>query len=222
MRKLGGLALLGLSTVLASCNTSSRAPLPTQTQITGDIQTWSGPGTVTPQSSGPALQSVAVNADGTFVIPLPSAAQLSGKTQPVASTLLEGLNLLNCRNVSLTSSNGQAQGKLIFALQAQDMAGSRSVVAATLSTRNFTVNVSANAWLYVDTATTLQGRIGCSLVGYNLPVDVSINAEPGWNVISIDGSAGALSSAEADAERATSAPVQTWVTLEELRSQLPF
>lgn len=222
MRKLGGLALLGLSVMLASCNTAPKAPLPSQTQITGDIQTWAGPGTVTPQSSGAALESVSVKADGTFAIDLPTAAQLAGKIQPVASTLLEGLSLLNCRDVSLTSSNGQAQGKLIFALQAQDTAGSRSVVAATLSTSGFTVSVEANAWLYVDAATTLQGRVNCSLVGYNLPVDVSISAEPGWNVISIDGSAGLKSAAKADAKRATSAPVQTWVTLEELRARLPF
>lgn len=224
MNKMAGLALVGLSLSLASCGGGDPPPpLTAQTQITGDVQTWTGTGTINLNGSQGALATAPVAADGTFTLTLPTGQALAGETRSITDTLLSGLSQFNCQNVNLANSNAASRGMMVLTLQTKNGASTRDVFAAQVSRTLTSRTVNARAWLYSDVDTRLSGRVNCNLpaVG-NVPVDVSVDVTTGWNLldVSIYGNLGFSGLSVSGNVRRASSAINSWITMDELNAAI--
>ncbi|GAA5532674.1 hypothetical protein [Deinococcus aluminii] len=230
MNNLPRLVLLaGAALALTACGGSSpprASDQPPVLVINGKVATWSGSGRV----SVPDLLAVSapVNADGTFALALPGEAVLMGRT----TTASEVMTSLDCTG-SLSSSAAGTRGFLLAVLNAQDVSGTRQVSAVEgIKTGALSRSVHARAWLYADGATQLRGTVDCAkLLNIsqlnNLPVDVAVNTQRGWNVVdlTLNLSAnifGQVSGSGAAANSAAGTAPTTWRTMSELQAQLGF
>ncbi|SMB93464.1 hypothetical protein [Deinococcus hopiensis] len=226
MNKLVGLTLLGVSLTLASCgNNSIEAPknAPAESKISGQVQTWGGGGTVNLNGTLLPLATAPIDAANNFTLTLPQATALAGEARSVTATLLSGLSQFGCVNTSLTNSNAAAQGLLAFTLQAKNGSATKDLFAAAVSKTLTTRTVDARAWLYVDQETTLSGTVTCTLAGQgSFPVTVSVNAVPGWNMLQfyVYGSFGFSGRSITGKVIRTTAPVNTWISMDELNAQI--
>ncbi|MEF2279983.1 hypothetical protein V3W47_16950 [Deinococcus sp. YIM 134068] len=228
MNTLPRLALLtSAALALTACGSASlpAAPedQPPATTVRGTVQTWSGTGTVSlPGSSGQTLARADVVADGTFTLTLPDASALAGLTRTAPDALSE----VGCTG-TVTSSDAAARGYGFATLSAQDTAGTRSILAADLNVTYVPprATLRARAWLYADRATRLTGSLNCgSLIGASsAPVAVDVSAKAGWNVVGVVVNASyGLSGVSASGSMSATTDVETtWLTSDELVSQLP-
>ncbi|WP_027460782.1 hypothetical protein [Deinococcus murrayi] len=227
MRKLGALAALSL--LLASCGGPERVPdnAPPETAVSGRIQTWQSgtAGTVSLLGTVPLvpLATAPVDAAGNFRLVLPEGAVLNAQTRSVPDTLEQGLRDLNCTASGLTVSDPAARGLLVFTLRAEGGgAGPRDIIAANVSRGGLSRSLNARAWLYVDRATRLGGRVNCRVEGFSVPVTLDVAAVSGWNMLKLDVTAGlgfGGISASGTVTR-TLTPLNTWLTLDEVRQGL--
>lgn len=218
----------GAAFALTACSQSSppqASDQPTVAVIRGKVATWSGTGTV----SMPALDvNAPVSTDGTFTLTLPGDAVLAGRTRTVA----EVLTALNCSG-SLQSSQAGTTGLLVTALNARDTTGTRQVSAVEGAKSGLlSRSVHARAWLYADGATQLRGTVNCAgLLNIpqlsNLPVEVAVNTQRGWNVVdlTLNVSAnifGQLSGSGTAGNSVAGSTTTTWRTMAELQGQIGF
>ncbi|WP_034384018.1 hypothetical protein [Deinococcus sp. YIM 77859] len=199
---------------------------PPVTVINGKVATWSGIGSIAVPDL--LLVSAPVNADGTFTLTLPGEAALTGRTL----TASEVMTNLDCTG-SLSSSAPGTRGFLLAVLNAQDASGVRQVSAVEgTKTGALSRSVHVRAWLYTDGPTQLRGTVNCARMLNmpqlsNLPVDVAVNTQRGWNVLdlTLNLSAtifGQVSGSGGVANSAGGTAVTTWRTLAELQAQLGF
>ncbi|MPY65544.1 hypothetical protein F8S09_02395 [Deinococcus sp. SDU3-2] len=228
MRQLGALAALSL--LLASCGSGpERVPdnAPPETTVSGRIQTWQSgsTGTVTLAGTVPLvpLASAPVDTTGKFALTVPTGALVDAQTRSIPETLEQGLSDLNCTSDGLTVGDPAARGLLFFTLRAEGGgAGAREVVAASVTKGLISRTIDARAWLYVDRATTLGGKVNCRLEGFDVPVTLDVSAVTGWNMLSLSVTAGVGFGGFGVTGKVsrTLTDLNTWLTLDEVGQAL--
>lgn len=228
MNSLLRFVLPAAALALTACSQSSppqASDQPPVTVIQGKVATWSGTGTV----GVPELNvSAPVGTDGTFTLTLPGDASLTGRTRAAADVM----TALNCSG-SLQSSQAGTLGLVLTGLNARDASGTRQLSAVEgEKTGLLSRRVHARAWLYTDGATQLRGTVNCAgllnIPGLsNLPVEVAVNTQRGWNVMDLllNVSAnvfGQLSGSGTAANSTAGSATTTWRTMAELQAQLGF
>lgn len=231
VKTLSRLALLACAALaLTACASGEQPPAPEDqpavTTVQGDIENWTGAGTVTLSGpSGQALARAAVAADGTFSLTLPDEAALAGAG--VTRSPADALAQLGCTN-TVTSSDPAARGYGFLSLDARPDGGDVGpIFAVDLDvTTLFGVPVSAEAkgraWLYADRDTTLSGHVTCKIAEVNAAVQVNIAAKQGWNVLAMNVGGSVANPGGVTGTLTTAADTQTtWRTQADLLSKLP-
>lgn len=209
MKKL--LPLLGLSLLLAACDSGPQTPTPNDpaiTQIKGVVGSGTGSGTIELRSGTSVLSSAAVAATGAFTLPLPSADKFSNQMVTADSVLGQ----VGCTG-TLTSSTPGTKGFGFAELLATRSGATLPVVNLNADLKLLAlpprVDFNGHAWVYTDKATLLQGNVDCTSL-INAPtivnkLTVSVNAQTraGWNVVEITGSTSGLSLPTAASASAT-------------------
>ena len=223
MKKIFGLAGIGLALTLASCG-NAPTPVPSETDppvttIQGRVGSGSGTGTVTLAGSGGTLAQAPVDTQGNFSLTLPSADKFAADLK-TAEQMLAGVG---CEG-NVTSSVAEARGYAVAALNAERTGLKDSVYAANLNVQLLPPKgrLSAYAWLYTDKATHLSGSINCSKLVQNalqINMNVDIQARAGWNVVKLY--AEGVQSMNGTMNTVFDTPTD-WRTATDLRGQLPF
>ncbi|MHA0034140.1 hypothetical protein [Deinococcus sp. PESE-13] len=223
MKKIFALSALALTLSLASCGSGSE-PVPTDsdppvTQIKGHVTAGSGTGTVTLTASQGTIAQAPVDAQGNFVLTLPSADKFAADLK-TTDQIMSGIG---CEG-QLTSSVPAAKGYAAAVLNAERSGLKDSVYAANLNIQYLPPKgkLTAYAWLYTDQATHLTGNLNCSKLVNNalqINLEVDVQTRSGWNVIKIY--AEGLQSFRGNMSTVREASAD-WHTTTELRSQLPF
>lgn len=190
------LPLLPLTLLLAACDSGPSAPAPTDppvTQVTGQVDSGTGSGTVElldQGTTGSVLASATVGSDGSFVLPLPAAEKFASRMVSADSVLGQ----VGCQG-TLTSSTPGTRGYGFAELRATRSGSVMQVVNLNADLNLLPPHVAFNghAWVYTDQSTLLQGRVDCTkLLNASgtisqLTVDVNVQTRAGWNVIEIAG-----------------------------------
>ena len=189
-------SLLSLTAVLVACP-QPVTPAPSPTAISGTVQSWNkGAGSVEllaypakdKGASNPALATGDIKADGTFSVPVPSAAAVT----PYLSPLVTSVSTDSSCTGSFSSSTPGTQSFGVDELDIrQSGAYTTSIVsvnAADQSTSTTaTIVITGKLWIYVDKTTTLSGQTNCasSADGLTLSGQLSANAQlnQGWNIL---------------------------------------
>lgn len=165
------------------------------TTITGTVQNYNGGattiealavGTSGKSASNPAIASAALSANGSFTLPLPSAATITPYLSAPGSAGDAVYTESGCSG-QLTNSAPDAQAYAISALNAGGVTYTNVTTSTNQTAR--TITVDGGEWIYTTKATTLGGSISCtgSTNGITEVLRVSFNAplKVGWNFLKL-------------------------------------
>lgn len=230
MKKIFGLAGLGLALTLASCSSGPSAPevaAPT-TVIKGQVLSGTGTGTVSLKDGADVLAQAAVDTQGNFSLALPGKAVMTPKLVAASQVL----SRVGCEGtLSATPRNGgtaEVRGYGVGTLALERGSLKTNVVAMDGSNTPFLgipdVTVEGYAWIYTDQAASVTGNVDCrKLVGMsmNIPVSVNFTTNEGWNVVRLNAKAGASTGGAVKASLTASNDVQAgWRSLDDLGNKL--
>jgi len=197
------LILLTLSTplALASCGGGTTVAPQTHTQpssVNGTVSAYaSGTGVIelladdtqAKSANNPALVSATLNSNGTFTLPLPSAAAVAPYLSNGSSAVTP--SIAGCTG-SLTNSTPGAQAYSFSTLSANGLP-LESVQGSQSST---SLVIHGKLWIYETKANTLGGSLTCTQTSNNQTETITFTAsaalQAGWNVLALDAS-GAVS-----------------------------
>lgn len=212
--RLAATALLSAA-LLSACGASNKAPAATKTSenivtLSGKLSGASGGTAVL----GGNLASAAVGSDGSFNLTLPSGDQMAAVKKDLNNGFLKEYNC----NTNLVSSDTTTQGYAFGALSYNnkdyfDLSADRSLLD---------VKAGGRVYLYVDKATTITGKLNCSLSPITLNITANITVQPGWNVLGLKGENGTFSLTELTGTMYNTSKQDgsLWVTTDQLRKQI--
>ncbi len=219
----------GVTLALVACGgsaTPQASDQPTVETLSGKVSAWKGEGRV----ALPGLPDISssVHSDGSFILTLPTEAELAGYVLPAAGLT----DKLGCSGAA-QSSDPDAQVFVVMTLDASDTASSRQTSAITGSKSGLlSRRVNARVWLYSDSQTQLRGTVNCAPILSmaqlpELPVTVAVNARPGWNVLELNINVSASILAEVSASGSlvnfvSGGSQTTFRTTKELQAQVAF
>jgi len=195
MNKLTLILPLTAALITACGGTSAPSNFKQPASITGTIQNYSGGastiealavGTSGKSASNPVIASAALNANGSFTLPLPPVATITPYLSAPASAADAVYTETGCSG-QLTNSAPDAQAYAISALNAGGVTYTNVTTTTNQTAR--TVTVDGGEWIYTTKATTLGGNLICtgSASGITEVLEVSFNAplKAGWNFLKL-------------------------------------
>lgn len=192
-------AALALSALLASCGGGGSTPTPTTYAVGGTLTTlnanatseanffgpWAGgAGTIQAKagSTGTALASGTVAADGNFSVTLP--ATIAGSDLEAVGEGQVDLGDENCTGSVTVSNTGALGTAVFFSVDSVSSDGEASPADLRLIYSGSTpvgLAATGGGLLYVNAATTISGQQTCVIDGAKLTTSINVSLQAGYN-----------------------------------------